>query len=183
VTVHSSLAARLVAAADEDRRGLERQLHDGAQQSLAAVAVKLQLARMAPDPTALLDEIANDVQDAIEELRGLAWRLFPSFHGPRGLSTALRTAAAVLDVPLTLDVDAAEQPEAIYFCCLAALEAAHGETTLRIREAGFELTGSFETASPSLLRLTDRVAAVGGTLSIQPTHVEGTLTPQPLSAR
>src|SRR5438067_829224 len=126
------LGARILAAADADRRQFERRLHDGAQQSLAVIAMKLQLARAADDPTALLGEIAADVDDAVAELRELARLLHPPLHGQRGLATALRAAASALDLQVELHVEAVEPAEAVYLCCAGILEAAGQRASVTI---------------------------------------------------
>src|SRR6478736_1340083 len=91
--------ARVVGAADTLRRGIERDLHDGAQQRLVALAVNLQLARQFADsdPAALktlLEEIGCDVQQALDDVRQLACRVYPSLLLDRGLVEALRAAAS-----------------------------------------------------------------------------------------
>jgi signal transduction histidine kinase len=91
--LHAS-RARLVVAADADRRALERQLHDGVQQQLAAIAVNLQLAGglCETDTTAaraLLDEIRRDARDALEGLRRLAAELYPPLLDAAGLVVSL----------------------------------------------------------------------------------------------
>jgi signal transduction histidine kinase len=109
-----------------DRRDLERRLHDGLQQELVAIAVRVQLARgLVPgDPDhacRLLDEVRGDVTAAIDELRALASRLYPAFLASDGLVASLRavggdlTADGVGRLPLDLE-------EELYFTCRDALE-------------------------------------------------------------
>ena len=91
--------ARIVAAGDAERRKLERNLHDGAQQHLVALAVKLRLTRDAveddpADAIAMIDEIKGNLQDAIQELRSLAHGIFPPLLVSGGLAEALPAAAA-----------------------------------------------------------------------------------------
>jgi signal transduction histidine kinase len=125
--------ARIVAAGDAERRKLERNLHDGAQQHLVALAVKLRLAKdaIADDPgdaESMIDEIRGDVQEAIAELRSLAHGIFPPLLMSGGLAEALPAAAARAALPTqaVVDVDrfAAELEAAVYFCCLEALQNA-----------------------------------------------------------
>lgn len=137
--------ARIVAAADESRRRIERDLHDGAQQHLVAVAVKLGLARRSiargaagdgagtdgvdPEHVQLLDELRDDVQESLEVLRELAHGIYPPLLRERGLGEALRAAAARATRPTTVDVDlvdraGTEAEAAIYFCCLEAMQNA-----------------------------------------------------------
>jgi signal transduction histidine kinase len=187
--------ARLVLAADADRRTIERELHDGPQQHLVALAVNLQLARQlaGPDPAAakaLLDEMGRDVQHALEEVRKLAHRVYPPLLEAGGLAAALRTAAVSVGVPTRIDVaaDASYPPEvagAVYFCCLEVLERAgdgaratvavrHEEGTL-VFEAAEDGAGSEATVSTGVLsRLRDRVEAFGGQLTVRSEPGRGT---------
>src|SRR5690348_14462229 len=85
--------ARVVAAADEERRRVERSLHDGVQQHLVALAVNIQLVRQVAetDPAsalALLDEMARDVHEALESVRALAQTIYPPLLLDRGLAEA-----------------------------------------------------------------------------------------------
>lgn len=130
---------RLVAASDATRRRIERDLHDGAQQHLVALAVGLRLVRDGLDgpdgggagagTTELLDELDRGVRDSIQALRDLAHGIYPPLLRDAGLGDALRAAAK--RSPLTVHVDAGdvgrlpEQAEAaVYFCCLEALQNA-----------------------------------------------------------
>jgi signal transduction histidine kinase len=124
--------ARLVAAADAERRRLERDLHDGAQQHLLALALELRRARamVDADPAgagALLDELALGTRAAIAELRDLAHGIYPPLLLESGLGAALRGAAARAPIPVSVDaqLDARYSPEveaAVYFSCLEALQ-------------------------------------------------------------
>ena len=126
--------ARIVAASDQSRRQIERNLHDGAQQHLVAMAVKIGLARrmLGSDPTtadAMLEELRSDVQDTLTELRELAHGIYPPLLRDRGLLEALQTAANRASLPTTVDADGtgryAEGVEtAVYFCCLEAMQNA-----------------------------------------------------------
>src|SRR5438876_914557 len=127
--------ARVVAAADRERRRIERGLHDGVQQHLIALAVNLQLARelAASDPDALmahLEEIAKDVRDALESVRALAHGIYPSLLLDRGLADALRGAASGVGIPTRVETGPERYPPdieaAVYFCCLQVLEAIDG---------------------------------------------------------
>ena len=125
--------ARIVATADQSRRQIERNLHDGAQQHLVALAVKLGLARQLVDGDrealgTLLEELRADAQTTLTELRELAHGIYPPLLMDRGLPEALRAAAN--RSALATDVDAevgrfpAEVEAAVYFCCLEALQNA-----------------------------------------------------------
>ena len=124
-----------MAAADAERRRIERDLHDGAQQHLVALAINLGAARDAvdTDPAAaatLLDQLAADVREAVEEVRDLARGIYPPLLSDAGLGEALRAAARRSPAPVTVHVDAevdrdrapAAVEAAIYFCCLEALQ-------------------------------------------------------------
>ncbi len=129
----SASRSRIVAAADQSRRKIERDLHDGAQQHLVALAVKLGLARqmLDADPAAvatLLEELRGDAQATLTELRELAHGIYPPLLMDRGLPEALRAAAnrAVLPTEVVAEVGRYE-PEveaAVYFCCLEAMQNA-----------------------------------------------------------
>ena len=123
--------ARLVAAADAERRRLERDLHDGAQQHLVAVAVTLSLAGqiLADDPAGaaeLVEAAREQAQQAVAELRDLAHGLYPPVLAESGLEQALRAAAVRMRGDVRVELDgigraAAEVEAAVYFCCLEAL--------------------------------------------------------------
>ena len=179
---------RLVLAAGADRRRIERDLHDGPQQHLVALAANLQLARRlaGADPAAakaLLDEMGRDVQQALDETGKLAHRIYPPLLEAGGLAVALRTAAVSVGVPTRIEVTPGSgyPPEvagAVYFCCLEVLERAGtgARATVTVqdeeRALAFEVVedgaGSAATASDELLdRLRDRVEALGGQLTLQ----------------
>ena len=107
--LHAS-RARLVAAADAERRALERQLHDGVQQQLVALVVNLQLARglCVTDPTAagaLLEDVGRDARAALEQLRGLAVEIYPPLL-EAGLVAVLRGAAVDAGVVARVEAEA-----------------------------------------------------------------------------
>lgn len=183
--------ARVAAAADADRRRIERDLHDGAQQQLIALAVNLQLARALADsdPRALktlLEEIRRDVHDALEDVRRLATRIYPPFLLERGLVETLQAAAADALIPTRVEAPAAERysPEieaTVYFCCLETLQqaaehagAGDGAT---IRVCQFEDALRFDVVvaragadewptEEDLASIGDRLGAVGGSLVV-----------------
>jgi signal transduction histidine kinase len=180
--------ARLILAADADCRKIERDLHEGAQQHLVALAVKLQLAGplVDADPaaaTALLEEMERDVQEALGEAARLAQRIYPQLLEPGGLAAALRAAAVSAGVPASVQVaaDSTYAPEiarTVYLCWLEALGHAGGEgrATVTVREEDGVLT--FELAagesSARLDGLRDRVAALGGRLTVESDAGRGT---------
>ncbi len=179
--------ARLVSAADAERRRIERDLHDGAQQHLVALAVGLRLVRdgAADGDAELLDELDRGVRESITALRDLAHGIYPPLLRDSGLPDALRTAAARSAQPVTVRaVDVGRHPEpveaAVYFCCLEALQntakhAAGAPVDLTVaRRDGlltFEVTDTgpgFDTASVAagagLQNMADRLGAVGGSV-------------------
>jgi signal transduction histidine kinase len=196
--------ARVMARADGERRRIERGLHDGVQQHLVALAVNLQLARdlADSDPAAVktfLEEIAQDVRDALESVRALAHGIYPPLLLDRGVADALRGAAAGLDIPARVEATADRYPPdveaAVYFCCLHALDAveqAGPETQATVRvwpeheSLLFEVlvdgsvAGHDETERGSALTgMKDRLGAVGGRLEVSTepgrTRVLGTI--------
>ena len=186
--------ARLLLNADAERRAIERVLHDGIQQELVAIAVKLQLARRLAhsEPTAaqsLLDEIEQEVRDALDGVRVLSDAIYPSVLAARGLAEAVRGAAAASGLAVRIEANelARYPPElegAVYFCCRQALKVAAAlgaRPMLRLWEADhafhFEIAesgGSSDLAESDLSELGDRVEALGGLLTIAPGPEGGT---------
>ena len=178
--------ARVVAAADAQRRGFERDLHDGAQQQLVALAVNLQLARRlaASDPTAsktLIEEIGHDVREALTGVRQLAWRIYPSLLLDRGLADALRQVASDSVVPMgieakSLDRLPVEIEATVYFSCLEILRIAEAGERFNIRVRQRQGAVVFDVvvdgvdveqwAQRDLTGVSDRLAALGGQLTI-----------------
>jgi len=180
---------RLVLAADADRRAIERELHGGVQQYLVALATTVQLARRAADSepaavNALLDDMERDLRRALDETALLAQRIYPASLGLGGLAALLRSAAVQAGVPANVDVSAGTNfaPElalTVYLCWLAALAARRGEkhVTISVTEADDAL--SFELAAEDLggelEQLRDRVEALGGSLTMGPGRLSGSL--------
>lgn len=177
--------ARMVLAADADRRSIERDLHESVQQHLVALAVELQLTRqrVEADPSetkVLLGELQRAVQETVEEAARLAERIHPPLPEVAGLAAALRTAALKGGVRASIDVSAggsypAEIVRTVYLCCLEALEHAGGHATLTIQDTDeiivFEITdrtpGSRIPPEARLEQLRDRVEALGGRLVVE----------------
>ena len=193
--------ARIVAAADAERRRIERDLHDGAQQYLVAIAVKArlieQLARTDPARgLELTQDLVHDVESALDELRTLAQGIYPPLLSSAGLPEALAAAGRRTPIPVQLHVDGVRRypPEleaAVYYCCLEALQNASkhaGEgtsATLRLWEeagalcfdiddsgAGFDIEQ--RPSGVGLTNMSDRLGAVGGTLRIESAPGAGT---------
>ena len=186
---------RLVLAADAERRRLERDLHDGLQQHLVALAVNLELARRLADSDpsaakALIDEMGHDVQLAADETAKLAHRIYPPLLEAGGLAAALRAAAVSVGVPTRIEVaeGASYPPEvagAVYFCCLDLLERAGdgAQATVTIRDEEnalvFDVVADGPASAPTtsgwaLGLFRDRVEALGGQLTIRSQPVRGT---------
>jgi signal transduction histidine kinase len=193
---------RIVAAADASRREIERNLHDGAQQHLVALAVKLGLAQQiveAGEIEAAQDLLGNlraDVQVTIKELRELAHGIYPPLLRDRGLGEALRTAATRSVLPCTVVVDLPgrfpeEVETAAYFCCLEAMQNAGKYAgvgaTLRVvvgydnprlcvelsdDGAGFEVSAT--ELGHGFVNMQDRLGAINGELSVESSPGAGT---------
>jgi signal transduction histidine kinase len=185
--------ARIVASGDAERRRVERNLHDGAQQNLVALAVNLRLTRdlVTDDPPAaaeMLDEIAAEVKRTIQELRELAHGIYPPLLADSGLGEALRAAAS--RSPLAVNVSgtgigrySADIEAAIYFCCLEALQnaakhAPDASAEIRLWEESGGLLFSVIDDGPGFdaerarkghgfVNMADRLGAIGGTVRWQ----------------
>ena len=174
---------RIVLADDAERRGLERELHDGTQQHLVALAVNIQLARdlVERDPGAtigLLDGMGRELQRALEETARLAQRIYPPLLESGGLAAALRAAAISTGVPT--EISAASGPlspetaGAVYFCWLdvrASASDGRRATVVVSAEDGaatFEIGGSAASVPDDVrARMRDRVEALGGRLTTE----------------
>ena len=191
---------RIVATQDEERRRLERNIHDGAQQHLVALAVKLRLARgiLEKDPAKgaeTLREIRSQVYDAAETLGALALGIYPPVLEEQGLVAALGTQTRLGSVPVAIDGDWAgrlpiEVEAAVYFVCLEALQnsSKHAHATrvaIRLyRDDGtlrFEVGDNGEgfdrdatATGTGLAGMRDRLSAFGGTVEIESAPGHGT---------
>ena len=193
--IHAS-RARIVAAADEARRRLERDLHDGAQQRLvlAAMTLKEAQARARGTPAEqLIVEAFEILQQGLTELRDLARGIHPAALSERGLAAALEDRVAASPVPVDLKVlqeRAAPAAEAaIYFTVAEALTnvAKHAHATLvrvqievqggalMARVADDGVGGARATAGSGLRGLDDRLNAIGGTLTVDSPPGDGTV--------
>jgi signal transduction histidine kinase len=179
--------ARIVRAADDARRRIERDLHDGAQQRLVGVALRLRLAReQAPGGARqLIDEAASELAEALDELRELARGIHPTILTDRGLEPALRLVAVRSAVPVDLDAELLERlppphEAALYFTASEALAnvgrySQASRVTVRLRQenghavievADDGVGGADPSAGTGLRFLADRVEALGGFLEV-----------------
>jgi signal transduction histidine kinase len=189
--------ARIVGAGDEERRRLERNLHDGAQQRLVALGMQLRLleSRIRTDPAAaeaLVATAASELAISVDELRELARGIHPAVLD-HGLTVALESLAARSTVSTAVSVDLHERlPEAVevaaYFVASEALAnvAKHAQATsvtINVaRTAGGALVevaddgvgGADDEAGSGLRGLADRVEALGGQLRINSPRGTGT---------
>jgi signal transduction histidine kinase len=191
--------ARVVKAGDEQRRRLERNLHDGAQQRLVSVALNVRLARgrVETDTASavrLLDDASRELDAGMAELRELARGLHPAILGDHGLPRALDALAARMPIPVDLDAALEARPPehieatAYYIVSEALANAARHAHASRVRVAvrrdGDVLRceiaddgrgGADEAGGTGLLGLRDRAEAVGGTLAVSSPPGAGTV--------
>jgi signal transduction histidine kinase len=190
--------ARVVAAADETRRRIERDLHDGAQQRLVSLALRLRTAAMAipPDMREVHEELAgvgSELDEVLGDLRELSRGIHPAILSEGGVGPALRTLARRSSVPVQLQVGTPERlPErvevAAYYVVSEALtnvakhanasavrvdvDADDGLVRLAIHDNG--VGGADPSRGSGLIGLKDRVEATGGTLHVESRPGEGT---------
>jgi signal transduction histidine kinase len=194
--------ARIVEATDTERRRIERDLHDGAQQHLVALAVSVRLARQVVDADVeaakgMLDQIGTDLADAVQELRNLAHGIYPPLLMDRGLGAALGAAGDRAALATVVEAEGVGRyPQAVeaavYFCCLEALQNAakhagdDATITITIREdqgallfdvtddgAGFDLASGAQRGH-GFVNMSDRVGAFGGSVAVESAPGRGT---------
>jgi signal transduction histidine kinase len=191
---------RLVSAQDEERRRLERNLHDGAQQQLVAIKVRLGLAEMLMerDPlkaTATLDQLKGDADEALETLRDLARGIYPPLLADRGLQAALESQARKATVPVAVTAEqlgrySQDVEAAVYFSVLEALQnvqkyaqasavavqLSEHDGTLRFSVSddgrGFDVDAT--ARGSGLVNMADRIDALGGTVNLRSSPGMGT---------
>ena len=200
-TIEELLASRrrLVEAQDAERRKIERNLHDGAQQQLIALAIQLGLlAELADDPDLIrqaIPDLKAQLSTALDDLRALARGIYPPLLAEQGLVMALRAQAARSPVPVVLDAGQVgryrqDAESTVYFCTLEALQnvakhARASRVTVRLAGSGDTLEFSvsddgagFPAAGTShgsgLQGMSDRLAALGGTLAVRSWPGQGT---------
>jgi signal transduction histidine kinase len=189
--------ARIVATADETRRRIERDLHDGAQQRLVSLALRLRTAAAAILPEEAVQQelagIGSELDDALDDLRELSRGIHPAILSEGGLGPALRTLARRSSVPVELQMGTKGRlPERIevaaYYVVAEALanvakhagasvvqvdvDADDGLLRLAIRDDG--VGGADPARGSGLVGLKDRVEATGGTLRVESRRGQGT---------
>jgi signal transduction histidine kinase len=183
---------RLVRAQDEERQRIERNLHDGAQQQLVALAIQLAVLDDAADDPAEVRQLTGDLKDglhaALDDLRALARGIYPPLLADQGLGAAVRAQAARVPLPVRVEADGIgryrrDAEATAYFCILEALQnvakyarASCTKVALSCPDGHLEFTvtddgDGFDTAQPTpgtgLQGMADRLAAAGGTLAIR----------------
>jgi signal transduction histidine kinase len=189
--------ARVVAAGDTARRQVERDLHDGAQQRLVLIRLKLNLLKRDPTRLDLIDELTSELDQALAELRDLARGLYPARLESDGLPGALADVAERAPIPTAIESNGTgrmppQVEAAVYFCCLEALQnaAKHAgpSATARISVTTTGSTLSFEIADDGagfdpataraggsgLQNMSDRVGALGGNVRVDSAPGGGT---------
>jgi len=196
---------RIAAASEAERRKIERDLHDGAQQRLMSIQIKLALARERVDDPELaseLDEIGEDASAAVDELRALAHGIYPTVLRERGLADSLRSLARtapiqieVIDAGIGRCAPAVEA--AVYFCLLEAIQNAMkhagpgarltvtldrraGDIRFGVLDDGAGFNPGQRSEGIGLQSMRDRIDALGGELELVSapaagTHVRGTV--------
>ena len=191
---------RLVAAQDAERRRLERNLHDGAQQQFVAIGVQLGLAQRlaakdAPQVAEMLERLKTQAAEALDDLRDLARGIYPPLLADQGLAAALKSQARKSAVPVDVVADGVgrfpqEIEAAVYFSCLEALQNvakyagassavvrlvyAHGELTFEVEDDGVGFDSSSTGYGTGLQGMADRLDALGGRLDVRSARGSGT---------
>jgi signal transduction histidine kinase len=190
--------ARILQAGDSERRRIEQDLHDGAQQCLLALRTHLALASEDSDDTekrAELERLGAEVDAAIEELRTLAHGIYPHVLAD-GVGPALSAVATRAAIPVDVDNEWSERPSeavetAVYFSCLECLQnaakhagpgasvtirltRADGSVGFRVEDDGAGFDPAAVTPGRGLANVADRVAAVGGTIDVDARPGAGT---------
>lgn len=191
---------RIVTTQDERAKTLERNIHDGAQQQLVALAVKLRLAegiaRKDPDRTAsMLSDLQGEANDALENLRDLARGIYPPLLADKGLPAALEAQARKSPVPVDVRTQGVERypqeiESAIYFCALEALQNIakyanasvasvelsqdDGHLTFRVTDDGRGFDANSRSYGTGLQGMADRIDSIGGSLEVSSSPGSGT---------
>jgi len=193
--------ARILAAADDERRRIERDLHDGAQQHLVALRIRVglagELAASDPEAARRLADLGTELEEILQELRDLAQGLYPPVLRQFGLREALASVTRRSAQSATLEAEVIRRyPEdveaAVYFCCLEGLQnvGKHAgidtSAVIRLWERGdqlrFEISDDGEGydveraggSGRGLENMSDRMAALGGTVTVESAIGRGT---------
>jgi signal transduction histidine kinase len=191
---------RIVTAQDERARALERNIHDGAQQQLVALTVKVGLIERliradAAKAEAMLAEVKVEANDALEDLRDLARGIYPPLLADQGLTAALGSQVRKVPIPVDIEPDGIgrypkEAEAAVYFSCLEALQnvtkyAEASKATVRLAQANgtlsFEVSDDGRGFDPAVVGhgtglqgIADRLASLGGELDVRSAPGDGT---------
>jgi signal transduction histidine kinase len=190
---------RIVSAQDERARKLERDIHDGAQQQLVALGVRMRLLQSLvegnPAARELVEQLQTDTTGALENLRDLARGIYPPLLADRGLSAALEAQARKAAVPVRIQPDGVgrypqEVESAIYFCVLEALQNVgkyaqandvivrlleqNGDLVFEVRDDGVGFDPDAARVGTGLRGMADRLQAVGGELELASAPGSGT---------
>jgi signal transduction histidine kinase len=191
---------RIVAAGDAERRRIERDLHDGAQQRLVALRVRLGLAddlieRDPADAQQKIGKLQAEIDDVLDDVKSLAAGIYPSVLAGSGLAEAVRTLAQQSPIAASVEIQGAarcrpEVESAVYFCCSEALQNAtkhaSGATTVvisltrnsemrfEIQDNGFGFSPRHVRSGQGLENMRERMESVGGTVRIISTPTKGT---------
>ena len=190
---------RLVQAQDEERRKIERNIHDGAQQQLVALNVKLGLARrLASNPEQLdpiLAQLQEETNQALSDLRDLARGIYPPLLADQGLAAALESQARKSAIPVTVEANSVgrfpqDVEAAVYFCTLEALQnvakyanatratvslaAGDGQLTFTVTDDGAGFDTSTTSYGTGLQGMADRLTALGGDVEVRAAPGQGT---------
>jgi signal transduction histidine kinase len=173
-----TVRSRLLTSVVEERRRIERALHDGVQQDLIEITTRLQLMRnlvptAAEDALASMDEIQQQVRGALDRVRALASDIYPAILDARGLPDALRQAVRVSGAVASVDAAGlgrypAGTEAAVYFLWRAALDRGETRARIRVRETDETLQVRVETGVPiDPVLAGDLVEGAGGTLTVE----------------
>jgi signal transduction histidine kinase len=191
----------VVHTGDEARRRLERNLHDGAQQQLVAIAVKQRLmeslVRSDPDKAVgLLSQLQTETSEALEDLRELARGIYPPLLADKGLATAIEGQARRAPLPVFVEAEGisrygADAEAAVYFSVLEGLQnvakyagatratvrlgQSNGELTFEVADDGDGFDADATTYGTGLQGIVDRLAALDGTLEVRSKPGAGTI--------
>ena len=193
---------RLLTKAYAERQSIERDLHDGVQQDLVALRIKLELAEetLEEDPVRgrqMLNAMGHHMDEALETLRTLARGIYPALLDRQGLDDALRSVARRSPMPISVDAGQIgryrrDVEAAVYFCCLEAIQNAtkhagrsatisvrlaqeDGHLRFDVRDSGVGFDAAQAGGQHGVTNMRDRIEAIGGTLAIDSWPDDGTV--------